>query len=75
MHNDACSPKSQRIGLFDSHTLFADMYNEPQNFLNGTAPLNVTGAVHSCVYKLNESTSDTGVCTNAVGTDQDSFLW
>ena len=51
------------------------MINRPQLFLNGTAPLNVTGAAHSCVFELNESTSDPGVCTDAVGTDQDSFLW
>ena len=68
-------PLLLRAGLFDSHALFSDMYSRPQDFLNGTAPLNVTGAVHSCVYQLNESTSDPGVCTDAVGTDQDSFLW
>ena len=63
------------IGLFDSHSLFADIYARPQLYLNGTAPLNVTGAVHACVLELNESTSDPGVCTDATGTDQDSFLW
>ncbi|TFK88878.1 carbohydrate esterase family 16 protein, partial [Polyporus arcularius HHB13444] len=63
------------IGLFDSHSLFADMFARPQLYLNGTAPLNVTGAVHACVFELNESTSDPGVCTDATGTDQDSFLW
>ena len=62
-------------GFFDSHSLFADMFACPQLYLNGTAPLNVTGAVHSCVFQLNESTGDPGVCTDAVGTDQDSFLW
>ena len=51
------------------------MFAHPQLYLNGTAPLNVTGAVHSCVFQLNESTGDPGVCTDAVGTDQDSFLW
>ncbi|PIL25409.1 hypothetical protein GSI_13299 [Ganoderma sinense ZZ0214-1] len=63
------------IGFFDSHSLFADMFARPQLYLNGTAPLNVTGAVHSCVFQLNESTGDPGVCTDATGTDQDSFLW
>ncbi|KAI0703969.1 hypothetical protein C8Q76DRAFT_823416 [Earliella scabrosa] len=73
----ALAPKLRgaHIGLFDSHSLFTDMINRPQLFLNGTAPLNVTGAAHSCVFELNESTSDPGVCTDAVGTDQDSFLW
>ena len=63
------------VGLFDSHSLFADIFARPQLYLNGTAPLNVTGAVHACVFQLNESTSDTGICTDAMGTDQDSFLW
>ncbi|KAH9926294.1 GDSL lipase/acylhydrolase [Epithele typhae] len=67
--------ESSFTGLFDSHTLFADMFADPSRFLNGTAPLNVTGAVHSCVFALNESMGDPGVCTDAVGTDQDSFLW
>ena len=58
-----------------SHALFTQMFNQPQRFLNGTAPLNVTGAVHACVYQLNENTSDPGVCTDATGTDMDSFLW
>lgn len=61
-------------GLFDSHSLFADMFARPHLYLNGTAPLNVTGAVHSCVLQPDKSTSDP-VCTDAVGTDQDSFLW
>ena len=51
------------------------MYTELQRFLNGTAPLNVTGAVHACVFQLNESASDPSDCTDATGTDQDSFLW
>ncbi|KDQ55497.1 carbohydrate esterase family 16 protein [Jaapia argillacea MUCL 33604] len=63
------------VGLFDSYGLFTDMYNNPANYLNGTAPLNVTGCVHSCVFNLNESTGDPGVCTIANGTDRDSFLW
>ncbi|KDQ55498.1 carbohydrate esterase family 16 protein [Jaapia argillacea MUCL 33604] len=63
------------VGLFDSYGLFTDMYNYPANYLNGTAPLNVTGCVHSCVLNVNESTGDPGVCTIANGTDRDSFLW
>ena len=48
---------------------FADMIRRPQLYLNGTAPLNVTGAVHAC-YSGNGKN-----CTVAQGTDQDSFLW
>lgn len=63
------------LGIFDSHSLFADMFAHPSLYLNGTAPLNITGAVQACVFELNESTSDTGSCTIAQGTDRDSFLW
>ncbi|KAK7685016.1 hypothetical protein QCA50_011851 [Cerrena zonata] len=63
------------IGLFDSYALFSDMIAHPQLYLNGTVPLNVTGASHSCVFELNESTSSGGVCTDNVGPAADSFLW
>ncbi|KAJ7595525.1 GDSL lipase/acylhydrolase [Mycena floridula] len=63
------------IGLFDSYGLFTDMINNPADYLNGTAPLNTTVPLKSCVYQLNEPTSDTGICTIAQGTDKDSFLW
>lgn len=66
---------SEVEGLFDSYSLFEDMLAHPALYLNGTAPLNTTGCVHSCVYQLNESTADTGACTIANGTDRDSFLW
>lgn len=51
------------------------MFAHPAKYLNGTAPLNVTGAVQECVFDLNENTSDMGRCTIAQGTDRDSFLW
>lgn len=51
------------------------MLDHPSVYLNGTAPLNTTGAVKSCVYQLNEPTSDTGICTIAQGSDRDSFIW
>jgi len=60
---------------FDSHGLFTDILDHPGLYLNGTAPLNTTGAVRSCVYNLNEPTSDQGTCTVANGTDADSFVW
>ncbi|KAF9010971.1 GDSL lipase/acylhydrolase [Hymenopellis radicata] len=60
------------IGIFDSHSLFQDMFDNPAKYLNGTAPLNVTGAVLSCVFPLN---SDEGTCTQVDGTDRDSYLW
>ncbi|KAF8968762.1 carbohydrate esterase family 16 protein [Flammula alnicola] len=63
------------VGIFDSHSLFADMFAHPALYLNGTAPLNVTGAVQACVFGLNESTSGPAACTVAQGSDRDSFLW
>ncbi|TCD62320.1 hypothetical protein EIP91_007060 [Steccherinum ochraceum] len=65
------------IGLFDSHALFTDMLAHPQVYLNGTAPLNITGAVRSCVFPEGADPSDTSLaaCTIATGTDVDSFLW
>ncbi|KAI0075536.1 hypothetical protein K474DRAFT_1708959 [Panus rudis PR-1116 ss-1] len=43
LQNLAGSLPGAHIGLFDSYTLFRDMYDHPENYLNGTAPLNVTG--------------------------------
>ncbi|KZT00213.1 carbohydrate esterase family 16 protein [Laetiporus sulphureus 93-53] len=63
------------LGIFDSYGLISDIRAFPQNYLNGTAPLNVTGCINSCIYQLNESTSDTADCTVAEGTARDSFLW
>ncbi|KZV91411.1 carbohydrate esterase family 16 protein [Exidia glandulosa HHB12029] len=64
-----------RIALFDSHGLFLDMYKHPQLYLNGSAPLNVTGAIIECVYELNGGPVG-GVCPPPVlGPAQDSSLW
>ncbi len=60
------------IGIFDSHGLFQDIHDNPAAYLNGTAPLNVTGAAVSCVFTEGGGSS---VCTTAQGTDRDSFLW
>ncbi|KAF9450392.1 carbohydrate esterase family 16 protein [Macrolepiota fuliginosa MF-IS2] len=60
-------------GVFDSHSLFTDMHNNPANYFNGTAPFNVTGAVTTCVFQLGDS--DESVCTVVNGTDRDSYLW
>ncbi|KAF5381804.1 hypothetical protein D9615_005588 [Tricholomella constricta] len=60
------------IGLFDSHALFTDMYEHPATYLNGTAPLNVTGSVDSCVFEENGSSAS---CTKVNGPARDSFLW
>lgn len=53
------------------------MLAHPQLYLNGTAPLNITGAVRSCIFQEGADTSDESAadCTIATGTDVDSFLW
>lgn len=61
-------------GYFNSYGLVADIYQNPQNYLNGTAPYNVTGCINSCVYQLNDTTA-APVCDVAEGTARDSFLW
>ncbi|KAF8827851.1 hypothetical protein HHX47_DHR4000681 [Lentinula edodes] len=61
------------VAHFDSHSLFQDMFDNPSQYLNGTAPLNVTGCINSCVFQVNEP--DSGVCTLVNGTDRDSYLW
>lgn len=62
------------IAYFDSHSLFEDMFDQPELYLNGTAPaFNVTGCINSCVFELDVPNS--GVCTVVNGTDRDSYLW
>ena len=51
------------------------MYQNPSVYLNGTAPLNVTGCVQPCVYALNASTARPTSCTIVNGTARDSYLW
>jgi hypothetical protein len=48
------------------------MIARPSLYLNGTAPLNVTGAALACVYPLGGGTSN---CTRASSTGKDSFVW
>ncbi|KAL6302569.1 GDSL lipase/acylhydrolase [Sparassis latifolia] len=63
------------IGYFSSYDLVSDIINHPANYLNGTAPLNVTGCVNACVYQLNGNSSGPAACTVANGSDAYSFLW
>ncbi len=49
------------------------MHAHPANYFNGTAPLNVTGAVNTCVFQVGDS--DENVCTLINGSDRDSYLW
>ncbi|KAK3691167.1 hypothetical protein LTR37_018821 [Vermiconidia calcicola] len=55
-----------RIAVFDVHGLMTDIYNNPSEYLNGTAPLDVTGYVNRC------NTTGGDCVTNP---SPDSFLW
>ncbi|KAL9111995.1 MAG: hypothetical protein Q9227_003615 [Pyrenula ochraceoflavens] len=54
------------IALYDVYSLIYDIYNDPSAYLNGTAPLSVSGFDKSC--SINGS-----VCTTAPSPD--SYLW
>ncbi|KAG6856516.1 hypothetical protein H0H87_003604 [Tephrocybe sp. NHM501043] len=52
------------------------MYLRPEVDLDGTAALNVTRAISSCVYELNQATTSSGICTTVADLGaQDSYLW
>lgn len=54
------------LAVYDVHGLFTDIYYNPSEYLNGSAPLNVTGVVHRCdATGANCYTSDS----------PDSFMW
>ncbi|RMZ07326.1 hypothetical protein D0860_05163 [Hortaea werneckii] len=54
------------FAVYDVHGLMTDIHNNPSQYLNGTAPLNVTGHVNQC----NVTGGD------CVASDSpDSFLW
>jgi hypothetical protein len=52
----------QRLTIFFSLLQITDIYNNPSQYLNGSAPLNVTGFASSDMKAANT-------------TDKDSFLW
>lgn len=75
---EALAPKLPRIpfstALFDSHSLFADMYSNPGSYLNGTAPVNVTGAIDTCYYEVGATSPRS--CVKVEGdANRDSYLW
>jgi hypothetical protein len=57
-------PEAQ-LALFDTWSLFHDIYNNPSTYLNGTTPLNVTSSVVQCFRD--------GQCTRS--SSPDSYLW
>lgn len=59
------------LALFDVHDLLTDIYYNPTQYLNGTAPANVTGYNNHC------NIPDNTICYKAAKTrsDYDSFEW
>ncbi|KAL0580634.1 RuvB ATP-dependent DNA helicase pontin [Marasmius crinis-equi] len=66
--------EGSHLAIFDSHSLFEDMIDNPAVYLNGTVPLNITGAVQSCVYELNNP-NDPNCTVVPPGPERDSYLW
>lgn len=60
-----------RFGIFDSHRLFKDMYENPQDYLVGPT-YNVTGVIQACRYPYGNSTL---VCETEPPAVRDSYLW
>ncbi|KXT07508.1 hypothetical protein AC579_2173 [Pseudocercospora musae] len=56
-----------RVVVMDMHALISDIYHDPSSYLNGTAPLNVTGYVNSHCNATGQA------CTP--DPNPDSFLW
>lgn len=56
-----------RMANFDVHALMTDIWQNPSNYLNGSAPLNVTAGWHICsdVQGLNCTRTDS----------PDSYMW
>ncbi|KIJ26846.1 carbohydrate esterase family 16 protein [Sphaerobolus stellatus SS14] len=73
--NLAPTLRDSNICVFDSHGLFTDIVANPTVYLNGTLPLNTTGASSACVFQLNEDTSGPSDCTIHLGAASDSFVW
>ncbi|KAL4885915.1 SGNH hydrolase-type esterase domain-containing protein [Aspergillus karnatakaensis] len=55
--------RGSRVAVYDVHGLITDIWHNPAEYLNGTAPYNVTGSVYRCGSDCDD---------NAV---RDSYLW
>lgn len=62
------SCEGAHFASFDVNALMTDIYYHPQNYLNGTAPLNVQGVAHLCDAQGQN-------CTTTSKSDRDSFEW
>jgi len=60
------------IDVFDTYSLFEDMYNNPTPWFNGSIPANVTGHCHQCPDPNDFTQCGIGDCTLA---ERDSYMW
>ncbi|KAH7305576.1 hypothetical protein B0I35DRAFT_492983 [Stachybotrys elegans] len=65
------SRKGGRIEFFDTYKFFQELYISPQNYFNGTAPVNVTGHCRQCP-NATWTMCGIGDCT---WEERDSFMW
>ncbi|KAJ7145700.1 GDSL lipase/esterase [Mycena epipterygia] len=63
---------SAAIDVFDTYSLFEDMYNSPTKWFNGSIPANVTGHCHQCPDPDDFRQCGVGDCTLA---ERDSYMW
>ncbi|KAJ7468742.1 GDSL lipase/esterase [Mycena latifolia] len=63
---------SATLDVFDTYSLFEDMYNEPAKWFNGSIPANVTGHCHQCPDPDDFRQCGIGDCTLA---ERDSYMW
>nr|POE54425.1 acetylesterase [Quercus suber] len=55
-----------KFAVFNVHDFWTDIINNPSAYLNGTAPLNVTGYISHCNYTTGDCVRDP---------NPDSFFW
>ena len=57
-----------RLAILDANSVMKDIYYHPEQYLNGSAPLNVTGYNREC-------NMDFSTCRTYRIDDRDSFMW
>jgi phospholipase/lecithinase/hemolysin len=60
--------RGAKLAVMDAHGLFRDIYNHPERYLNGTAPLDVKGYNSHCNV-------DSSKCWEYRMEDRDAFMW
>ncbi|CAH0044984.1 unnamed protein product [Clonostachys solani] len=64
--------RDARIEYFDTYRFFEEIYLNPDQYFNGTAPANVTGHCHQCPNATDWRYCGVGDCTLE---ERDSYMW